>query len=121
MSFANGSELRVAFVPEASFGQLPATPAFQQMRTTGGGIDVTKTTGTSDEVRPDRNVTDEFLLGLDWQGSYNFELSYASHDVLLAAALQSAWVNNVLKNGVNQQSLAFEETLYVGPNAYYSR
>lgn len=121
MPFANGSELRAGFVPETSFGVTPANPAFQLLRTTGGGIDLNKGTGTSDEIRPDRNTAAEYLLGLDWQGAYNFELSYGSYDDLLAAVFQSSWANDVLKNGVDQKSFTIEETLTVGASHYYAR
>ena len=121
MPFADGSQLRVGFVPEASFGVVPATPTFQVMRTTGGGIDLAKATAVSDEITADRNVRDEYLLGEDWQGSYGIELSYGSFDALIAAALCGAWSGDVVKNGVAQQSFSFEETLTVGANTYFSR
>lgn len=121
MPFADGSLLRVGFVPEASFGVLPATPTFQVMRTTGGGIDINKATAVSEEITADRNQRDEYLLGIDYQGSYGFELSYASFDALIAAVLCGTWSGDVVKNGVTQQSFAFEETLTVGASNYFSR
>ena len=121
MPFANGSGTRIAFVPETSFGVTPATPTFQIGRFTGAGLRTNKTTGTSDEIRQDRNVPAEFQLGQDVAGNYDFELSYGSMDSLLAAALFGSWTSDVLVNGITPQSFTFEETLELGATDSFSR
>lgn len=121
MPFANGSEVRVAIVPETAFAQTPATPSFQTLRLTSGGLRTNKTTVTSDERQADRNVRDEILTGLAAGGSYNFEFSADTFDALLAGALRSAWSSNVLKNGVLRPSFTIEETLELGDNDSFSR
>ncbi len=119
--FASGSGTRVAYVPEVTFGVTPATPAFKVLRVTGAGLRTTKATGTSNEIRADRNVTDEFMLGQDVAGAYNFEMSYATFDELLEGLLQGAWATNVLKNGTTPKSFTFEETLELGATDSFSR
>lgn len=121
MAIASGSGLRVAYVPETSFGVTPATPTFEILRTTGGGLRTNKATGTSNELNPDRNVRDEFLLGIDVAGDYNFELSYGALDDLLEGLLCSAWASDVLKNGTALKSFTFEETLEMGATDSFSR
>lgn len=121
MAFASGSGRRVAYVAETAFGVTPATPTFKTARITGGGPRTNKTTNTSDEIQADRNVRDEFLLGKDSAGAYNFELTYGTFDDILQAALFGAWTTNVLKNGITPQSLTIEETLELGVTDSFSR
>lgn len=121
MPFASGSEVRVAYVAEASFGVTPATPVFKTARVTSGGLRTNKQTGTSDERRADRNVSDVFLLGLGAGGSYAAELSYGTFDDWLEAVLCGAWATNVLKNGIARKSFTVEETLELGATDSFSR
>lgn len=117
MTIASGSGRRIAYVAETVFGTTPATPSFKTFRATGGGPRTNKTTGTSDEIQADRNVRDEFMLGQDVSGAYNFELAYGNLDDLLEGLLFNTWATNVLKNGTTQKSFTFEETLDLGAGA----
>lgn len=117
----SGSGIRAAYVAESVFGTTPATPSFKTFRVTGGGLRTTKATGTSDERQADRNVRDEFLLGKDVTGTYNFELTYGTFDDFLEGALQGVWASNVLKNGVTPKSYTVEETIELGTTDSFSR
>ncbi|CAO4178861.1 phage tail tube protein [Methylorubrum populi] len=123
MTIASGSTRRIAFVPEATFGVAPATPSFKTFRATGGGPRTNKTTDTSDEIRADRNVTDEMHLGQDVAGAYNTEWSYGGFtDDMLEAVLFGSWAANVLKNGTTPKSFTFEERVDLGGgNQSFSR
>ncbi|WP_132254736.1 phage tail tube protein [Methylobacterium segetis] len=121
MTIASGSGRRIAYVAESVFGTTPATPSFKTFRSTGGGPRTNKTTGTSDEIQPDRNVRDEFMLGQDVMGDYNFELAYGNLDDLLEGALFSTWATNVLKNGNALKSFTIEETLDLQGSNSFSR
>lgn len=121
MSFASGSGVRVAVVAETTFGTTPATPAFETLRTTNGGLRTQKATGTSNERQADRNVRDEFELGQDVNGSYDFELTYGSFDTLLASLMCSAWSSDVLKNGIAVKPLTIEETYELGTTDTFRR
>ncbi|GAB4071764.1 phage tail protein [Ancylobacter sonchi] len=121
MPLASGSGTRIAYVAETVFGTTPANPAFQVLRLTGAGLRSNKSTGTSEEIRRDRNVTDEFLLGVDVAGDNGFELSYGSFDDLIDGALFSAWDDDVIVNGLTPKSYTFEETLELGVTDSFSR
>ena len=122
MSFASGSEVRVAYVPETAFGVTPATPSFKTARVTSGGLRTNKTTVTSDERQADRNVRDEILTGLAAGGSYNFEFAAGDFlETLLANGLRGAWTSDVLKNGILSPTLTIEETLELGAGDSFSR
>lgn len=121
MPFASGSEVRVAYVAETTFGTTPATPSFKTARVTTGGLRTNKTTGTSDERQADRNVRDEFLLGLGAGGNFGAELTYGTFDEWLEAVLCGTWTTNVLKNGSVRRSFTVEETLELGATDSFSR
>lgn len=121
MAFATGSGVRVAAVAETVFGTTPATPSFQTLRTTNGGLRTQKSTGTSNERQPDRNVRDEFELGQDVTGSYDFELTYGSFDLMLAALMFSDWDDDVLINGITPKFLTIEETYELGATDVFRR
>lgn len=121
MAFANGSGRRVAYIAESAFGVTPATPVFKTLRVTGNGPRTNKTTGTSDELQADRNVRDEFELGQDVAGAYDFELSYGTFDDFLEAVAQGTWSSNILKNASTPKSFTVEETLEMGATDSFSR
>lgn len=121
MPYANGSERRVAYVPETTFGTTPTTPSFKLLRITGGALRTQKSTTVSDEIRPDRNVTDVLMTAQDVVGGYDFEFSSDSFDDLLQAVLRGTWTSNVLKNGTVARSFFFEEMSPLGAASAFSR
>lgn len=84
----------LGFVLEATKGTTPATPAITAMRQTSDGLALTPSRASSDEIRPDRQVTDQVLLDLAAAGSIGIELSFYSHDTMIEAAFQGTWSNN---------------------------
>lgn len=118
MAIASGSGRQIAYTAESAYGTVPATPTWKVLRSTGGSLRTNKSTVVSDEIRADRNVSDELQTAQDVTGSYNFELSYGTLDDLLEAALCGTWATNVLKNGTVQRSLSFEERLDMGGGAF---
>lgn len=121
MAFANSSETRISYIAESSFATTPATPSFQNLRVTGGGIRPTKNAAASNELRADRNTADYVMLGLGVTGSLPFELSYGTFDDFLAAALCGAWSTNIVKVGTTKQSFTIEETFELGTTDTFVR
>lgn len=115
------SQARFAYIAEVTAGTTPSTPTFKVMRVTGAGLQINKSTVTSDEIQPDRNVRDEALVGIDVAGSYGFELTYGSQDDLLESALRGTWASDVLKNGIARKTFSVEETLELGATDSFSR
>lgn len=96
---ASASEVRLALVEEAVWGTTPATPAFVNTRLTSESLMPAKTTVRSNEIRPDRNVVDEIMVGRAVSGSIGFELSYGTFDNLLESLMFADWTSDVIKNG----------------------
>lgn len=122
MGLISASLEQLAMVGETAWGTIPATPGFQILRfvppaTFNGNVETVK----SGEKRSDRNPTDSIIIGSGAAGSLNFELSYGTYDALLAAVLCNDWDSDVLKNGVEMKSFAFERKIPTGSSTadYY--
>lgn len=82
---------RLSRVRENSYGVIPTTPAFTRVRQTSSGLNANPQTIQSDEIEPDRQVTDLILVGLSAQGPIGGELSFYAHDDDLEEAMQGTW------------------------------
>ena len=91
----SSNRVRVAYVAESNWGVTPATPTLTTVRRTGGSLKSPTETVTSNEIRSDRNRATVQRVGVSANGSMEFELSYGSHDDLLAAAFASAWTTAI--------------------------
>ena len=119
---ADNSQLALSYVPETTYGVTPATPAFKRTRIAGDpDFSITSQYVTSNEIRPDRNVSDTTLVSREASGSFPFELSFGSFDDFLEALLESSWTTNVLKNGVTLKSFTFEKIIKEAANSFYRR
>lgn len=121
MSFADGSQVRLADVSETVIGTIPATPAFQIMRYRTASVRVNKQTDISDEVRADRNVPGITDVGRNVSGSIETRFSYGTYDTWLERLLCSAFSTNVLKNGVTHKAGTLEMTYEQGATDSYIR
>lgn len=129
---ANASDTRLALVAESVWGTTPTTPSFQNVRFTSENLQPAKETVRSQEIRPDRNVTDEIMVGRSVSGNMDFELSFETFDHLLESLFHAVWVdiedeaeNDIptLINGANSgQSFTAERTIKLTDgSSHYSR
>ena len=121
MAFANGSQTRIAYVAESTFGTTPSNPVFKTLRARSSTLRPNKGVLTSDELRADRNIADEVRTNISVSGEVVGELAYGAWDDILAGALQGTWSTNVLKNGGTAQFFTFEETSELGATDSYQR
>ncbi len=121
MSIGDTSQVRVASILEATWGTTPNTPALQVARFTGESLNVNQENVVSDEIRSDRNVSDQIPVGRSADGSLNFELSYGTFDDFIAAALYSDWATNAIKNGIVKKSFTLEKFFELGTTDAYMR
>jgi len=84
---------KLSKVRESTYGVIPTNPAFQQQRTTGGSLNSNPQTVITQEIRPDRQVTDLILVGLAANGTINGEMSFETFDDHMEEALQGTWSN----------------------------
>lgn len=121
MTVADGSQVRLADVSEATIGTTPATPTFQVMRYVSSDIRIVKQTDIPDEIRADRNVASIVDVGRMVQGTINTFMSYGTYDTWLARLLCSTWSSDVLKNGITHSAATLEKTFEQGATDSYIR
>jgi hypothetical protein len=120
VGLANAVDTQLAIVQETTWGVTPTTPVFKKTRITGESLVAGLTTVQSQELRPDRNISDLPLVAAAAAGGFNFELSYSTFDDLLASALFGNWSGNSLTNGqsANMKSFTVEKRFDMGGGLY---
>lgn len=96
---ASASQNRLSRVTETAWGTTPATPAFTNLRMTAENLAPAKNTVRSNEIRPDRNISDEIMVGRNIEGGLDFELAYGVFDEMIQSLMFSTWTADVIKNG----------------------
>ncbi len=90
MSDAN--RVKLSYVAETTFGAKVENSALQTLRYNSESLKQDMNTVVSEEIRSDRQISDVARIGISASGGIDFELSYASHDDFLKAALMaSSW------------------------------
>lgn len=108
MADAQNSRHEVSYVTEVTPGTTPGTPSMKRFRNTGSGLNLSKNTAVSAEIRADRQISSMRHLQRSGGGPLNFELSHASFDDWLESALFGAWATDVLKAGVTPKYFSVE-------------
>lgn len=121
MSIADADGTRLAFIEETVEGTTPATPAFQVARYTSENLNLNVETITSNEIRPDRNVSDLIHVGNNANGPIECEMSYGSYDPWFESLLGGAWSSDELKISNLRKSFTFEKTFETGTPDNYIR
>lgn len=115
MAFANTSETQFALVEETTLGTTPASPSWQKFRITNESLIYDISNTTSNEIRPDVDISDLIQTGAQAAGDFGFELSYGSEfDTLFEHALRGAFASSRLDGGTAKKSLSFEKKFEVG-------
>ncbi len=90
------SSQRTAPIPGGPFN-------LNQLRFTGTpNLAFVPTTITSEEIRPDRQISDLILVGAEAGGDTGIELSYAAFDELITGALFNTFTRPVRKQGTGE-------------------
>jgi len=108
MSSAN--ELGLIFVPEIVYNETPVDSAlWETARFTSESLSATPTTNTSQEIRNDRMVADQFKVSVEVGGGFDFEFSADTFDSLIDGAMMAAPAAGVWKIGKEDVSYTFEK------------
>ncbi len=90
---ASTNRSKTSYVSEVTKGVIPNNPAFKTLRLTKDGIVATPNRVTSNEIRADRQITEQILVALASGGEVGIELSFNAFDDMLEAGLQGGWSN----------------------------
>jgi len=89
---SDSSSVQLYYVEETTWGEVPAgPPKLNELRFTQDSLSQNTETAISEEIRSDRQVSDIIRTAVSAGGDVGFELSYASHDDLIAGALADNW------------------------------
>src|SRR5215469_8978177 len=94
MALQSTNRVKISKVRETVFGQIPTNPAFKAIRETSSGLNANPKTVITNEIRPDRQVTDLILVDQDAGGDIAGEIAFGVADDDFEEALQGTWSNN---------------------------
>lgn len=105
---ASGSAVETYYVEEVA-GAIPATPAWKPIRFVSAGLTPSINQVTTAEMNQYRQQQASRGGTYSVAGDIAVELSFASFDDLIQAAMQGTWTNDVLKIGKVERSFAILE------------
>lgn len=122
MAFIDASATEISFVEEVAPGVTPPSPPFQRVRFTEEGIAVEQHCVSSNEVRPDVEVSDLISTGESARGDLSFELSAGPEfDSLFEHALRGSFAAGELRAGADRKSMTVEKRLKMGAASRFFR
>lgn len=98
------------FIAESVYGVTPATPVFKPIRHTGMTLGVQRGSLQSEELRPDRQISDFRLGAVSVAGDITTELSFTSFDDFLQAVLMGTWAPKATKTGITLSAAAADDS-----------
>lgn len=105
---SDGSRHSVRMIAESSYGVTPATPTFTAIRQKSTSLALSKNTSQSEELREDRQITDQRHGASQVGGEIGIELSCLSFDDIIEAIMCGTWASDILKVGVVRRSFTIE-------------
>lgn len=110
MAQAQGSKVELAYIPEVTFGETPATPATKLIEFVSFNGNLVPNQLSDPSIRSDRQVAYSRRGNSSTEGQLEVVMAPDNYDFLLEAALQGAWTTNALKIGSTQRSFAIEQS-----------
>lgn len=108
MPLQSNVNVELRYGAETTFGTQSSATG-QKLRRVSSSLALTKDVFTSNEVRPDQQISDMRHGVKRVTGQIAGELSRSTYDDLIAAALRSTWATNEVVNGVLKPSFTFEQ------------
>lgn len=108
MTLQSNVNVELRYGAETTFGT-QSSAAGQVLRRVSSTLALTKDVFTSNEVRPDQQISDMRHGVKRVGGQISGELSKATYDDFIAAALRSTWSSDEVVNGVLQPSFSIEQ------------
>lgn len=99
MTFAVSNRVALRYVAESTWGTTPASPTLEALRFTSESLNYNADFIVSEEIRADRMVPDTVQVSSSADGDVNGELSYATYDDIIEAAMFSTWITAATPEG----------------------
>jgi len=95
MATADANRTQLRYIAETTWGTTPATADMEELRLTGESLNYGIEYIQSNELRSDRMVSDLVQTGAECGGGIDFELSYATFNDFIEAAMFSTWGSDI--------------------------
>jgi len=107
---AYGSRFESIYAMEDAWNELPSSPTAYQLRLTSNGVNLSRDSFASEELRSDR-MTSDLRYGMDTiEGDIGVELSYGAFDDLIMSAMFNEWASDdTIIVGTSQQSFRLQK------------
>jgi len=107
---ARGSRVGVTYAMEDSWGSVATDGTAYELRVTGIGVNLTKDSFQSNELRSDRHIAD-LRHGLQSvSGDISVELSYDSFDDIIESAMYEEWeTDDTIVTGTTERSFTLQK------------
>ena len=111
MPFGSGNRTALRSVRETDWGDIPATPALQEMRITSDSLNYNVNNVVSEEVRSDRMISDLVKVGEDGSGEIAVELSADTFDSWLECVMASTFSADLGISGTDISATALDSSI----------
>jgi hypothetical protein len=123
-NFADTSSASIAYVKQVDCGVYP-TDGYTSMRFTSSDLQFTVETAQSEEIRPDRNVSDLIRTASSVSGTIGYELSYKNFDEFIQAVIGSPipldGAGTPIVNDITKTYFTFETSVAASGGRYYNQ
>lgn len=107
---ARGSRVAVTYGMEATWGELDTDATLYELRVTGIGVNLTKDSFQSQELRSDRQIADLRHGMFSVSGDIPVELSHTSFDDIIESAMFSEWQSDdTITTGTTMKSFTLQK------------
>lgn len=107
---ARGSQFQATYAMEDSWASLPTTPVPYNLRVTGNGVNLTKDSFQSQELRSDRQISDLRHGMFSVSGDIPVELSHTSFDDIISSAMYNDWnSDDTITTGTTENSFTLQK------------
>ena len=107
---ARGSRLAVTYGMENTWGELDSDASIYQLRVTSMGVNLTKDSFQSNELRSDRQISDLRHGMFSVSGDIGVELSHTSFDDLIESAMFNEWESDgTITTGTTMKSMSIQK------------
>lgn len=107
---ARGSRVGVTYAMEDSWATLPTTHVPKDLRVTGIGVNLTKDSFQSNELRSDRQIADLRHGIFSVSGDIPIEISYGAFDDIIESAMYNEWSSsNTIDVGTTERSFTLQK------------
>ena len=108
MAFSQGSQSKLSYIVESTYGTTPAGN-FTELPFETHSLEVTKDVVEGNDIRGDRQYSVERHGNKQVGGDIAATLRNGSYDDLLESAMFDTWTSNVLNIGATSKSFTFED------------